>query len=274
MYPAWYVARRRCWRRASLPGGKWSKSRPWKRDKWNIKANGVVPDKCYDVFWSDLKRKRLDFVSKIKIRLTHLIVESSIRATSTLVPSRSYNFTTNSWILAFTAAEIIWGAADKHRSANVTSGFCCHTAHAVFFPFPYRADTVSQPVMLWKAGRAPARASPSWLAISCAGMYLKFFPVPNAIQSSLSSCRCLITEMAITTTSLSVVRNATFVNPLKVWSATCTNIRVSASSCVHGETEARFSRGRLLTTSSPSVDMICLPSGTFKMFNLLWYQSK
>ena len=76
MYPAWYVARRRCWRRASLPGGKWSKSRPWKRDKWNIKANGVVPDKCYDVFWSDLKRKRLHFVSKIKIRLTHLIVES------------------------------------------------------------------------------------------------------------------------------------------------------------------------------------------------------
>ena len=180
------------------------------------------------------------------------------------MPSRSYNFTTNSWILAFTAAEIIWGAADKHRSANVTSGFCCHTAHAVFFPFPYRADTVSQPVMLWKAGRAPARASPSWLAISCAGMYLKFFPVPNAIQGSLSSCRCLITEMAITTTSLSVVRNATFVNPLKVWSATCTNIRVSASACVHGETEARFSRGRLLTTSGPSVDMICLPSGTLR----------
>ena len=48
---------------------------------------------------------------------------------------------------------------------------------------------LSFPIQGWyRIGRAPARASPSWLAISCAGMYLKFFPIPNAIQGSLSSC--------------------------------------------------------------------------------------
>ncbi|XDV51920.1 hypothetical protein PO909_020712 [Leuciscus waleckii] len=60
--------------------------------------------------------------------------------------------------------------------------------HAVLFPLVTNAETVSQPVKVWNTGRALILSGPRDLAISWAGMYLKFLSVPNAAHnSSISS---------------------------------------------------------------------------------------
>ena len=59
-----------------------------------------------------------------------------------------------------------------------------HVFQAARFPFPPKNETVSQPVREWKNGKAVDLSSPNDLAISCAGIYLKDFPVPKAIYNS------------------------------------------------------------------------------------------
>ena len=91
---------------------------------------------------------------------------------------------------------------------------------AVFFPLPANAENA------WKAGSALHFSPPRALAMSCAGIYRNFLPLPNAIWTF----RMWTTDIASTTTSVSTVRIVTLVYPFLTASIACRIKRVSASS--------------------------------------------
>ena len=79
------------------------------------------------------------------------------------------------------------GSVIKVENTGVTLSKDFHMSNAVFFPRPANDDTVSQPVKAWNMGSARAFSLPSSFAMSCAGIYLRCLPVPNATQISVSS---------------------------------------------------------------------------------------
>lgn len=85
-----------------------------------------------------------------------------------------------------------------------------------FFPFPWKDDVVSQPVMAWNSGSAFAFLGPNASQMMSIDIYWKCFPVPKTIHS-LTSCRIkhrlLYSVIAMTTTSLSTVLISTFCAP-------------------------------------------------------------
>ena len=64
----------------------------------------------------------------------------------------SYSSTTNLSMADILCEEIALGADARSRNASVTSGKVAQTTHAVFFPRPAKAETVSHPVMEWNTG--------------------------------------------------------------------------------------------------------------------------
>jgi hypothetical protein len=151
------------------------------------------------------------------------------------------------------------GQYDKARKASVTSGYSFHVSVAVFLPLPPKQETVSHPVNAWKNGSDQERCFPRVRAISWAAIYLRCVPDPNATHSSrvlASLCRWWTDAMANTSTSVSTVRITIFRWPSSMASATCKIIRVSASSCEHGD---RFSVSRAIVQSTfwPNVVTTC-----------------
>ena len=63
------------------------------------------------------------------------------------------------------------------------SSHTSHVCHADFLPFPRKADTISQPVELWKNRIPLVLSGPRATAKSCTGIHLKLRPCPNAIFS-------------------------------------------------------------------------------------------
>ena len=145
------------------------------------------------------------------------------------------------------------GACASSSSASVSSGNEFHVAHAVFFPRPTNADTVSHPVSAWNTGWASDFADPKQAAIWWAAKYRRCFPVPNAIQTSLSAGSVSATITANTTTSVSTVRTSIWWWSCCAACATCSIIRLSASSWLHGASKCASCCGGTQTTWSPSV---------------------
>ena len=86
------------------------------------------------------------------------------------------------YIYAYTKCGILSTMA--FHSAAVRSGNEFHIVQAVFLPYPTNPDMVSQPVSAWNIGRASDFSVPRLAAIRWAAKYQKFFPVPNATQTS------------------------------------------------------------------------------------------
>ena len=83
-----------------------------------------------------------------------------------------YRRTTNRSMVAKASCWIWPGHSERTRKASVASGYTVQTSHPVFFPLPMNAETVSQPVIQWKNGRAAALLTPKLRAISWAAIYL------------------------------------------------------------------------------------------------------
>lgn len=89
--------------------------------------------------------------------------------------------------MEMTSSGMLFGAFDKAMKASVAISYAFQVSHAVFLPLVANVDTVSQPVKVWNTGRALDFLGPRDLAISWAGKFLKFLPVPNATHSSSMS---------------------------------------------------------------------------------------
>ena len=122
------------------------------------------------------------------------------------------------------------GAEERAKKRSVTLSNDCQVFHAVFLPIPLNDDTVSWPVMLWNIGTHLDRKGPKAAAISCAGMYRKYFPTPNATQTS-SAFNWLMEAIAKVTTPVSTVLKSALLHPFLVVSIRCRIILVSASYC-------------------------------------------
>ena len=99
-----------------------------------------------------------------------------------------------------------------------------------FFPFPWKDDVVSQPVMAWNSGSAFAFLGPNASQMMSIDIYWKCFPVPKAIHSLTSGRikhRLLYSVIAMTTTSLSTVLISTFCAP-----PPAAALRVQVSACL------------------------------------------
>ena len=120
---------------------------------------------------------------------------------------------------------------------SMTSSNTSHVCHADFFPFPLQADTTSHPVKAWKYIIPLALAGPMALSSSWNGIHVMSTPWPKAVHkvSTPISCSCGSTYTAITTISVSLALITRALLPSIAASRACTNIRVSASSCRHGE---------------------------------------
>ena len=97
------------------------------------------------------------------------------------------------------------GSVNKIENTGMTSLKDFHMSNAVFFPLPANDDTVSQHVKARNMGIESAFSYPSSLAMSCAGIYLRFLPVPKATEIPVSS-RLTTVDTARTRTSVSTVR--------------------------------------------------------------------
>ena len=83
---------------------------------------------------------------------------------------RSYGSTMNLSMADIVCEEITLGTDARSRNASVTSGKVVQTAHAVFFPRPAKAETVSHPVMAWNTGSDFDFSGPRQATSSCAAM--------------------------------------------------------------------------------------------------------
>lgn len=114
---------------------------------------------------------------------THMFLKGSLcrgwgvnrRGMSVHVPV-SQNSIMKLSIAAITSCGMSFGAEDSFNKACVSSG---NTAHTVFFPWPRKLDTVSQPINAWDIGSACAFSEPSPAASSWAARNQKFFAVSH-----------------------------------------------------------------------------------------------
>ena len=73
----------------------------------------------------------------------------------------------------------------------VIVGQTLQASHALFFHLPQNNETTAQPVKAWSIGKAFDFGVPSCLAISCAAIYLKYLPTPNASHTSVAGILCI-----------------------------------------------------------------------------------
>ena len=83
------------------------------------------------------------------------------------------------------------GACASVIKAPVSSGNEFQVVHAVVFPWPTNANTVSHPVSAWNIRRASDLSDPKQEDILWAAKYRKLFPVPNASHTSVLLRSCL-----------------------------------------------------------------------------------
>ena len=121
---------------------------------------------------------------------------------------------------------------------SVTTSNTSHDCHADFFHFPLKANTTSHPVKPWKYIIPLALAGPLALRSSWIGNHYMPTPWPKAVHkvSTPISCSCGNTDTAITAISVSLALITRALLPSIAASWERTNIRVSASSCRHGDT--------------------------------------
>ena len=126
-----------------------------------------------------------------------------------------------------------WGWFVRATSVSVRSEMLCQADQAVFLPHPRKCDTVSQPVMAWKSGKARHVDGPNWAERVWIGMSRIFFPLPrhthNSDRPSDANQR-----RARMTTSLSTVCTKAIWWPWLAASARWRRILVSASVWLHG----------------------------------------
>ena len=96
---------------------------------------------------------------------------------------------------------------------SVTSGYFCHTVHAVLFPQSANMETVSNKVTANQNGRALQTSFYSIAAYLCIGNHLRCWLTQISTQSS-SSFEEKKWYKAFMTTSVSNVTINTFCNPL------------------------------------------------------------
>ena len=94
----------------------------------------------------------------------------------------------------------------------------------------------------WKYIIPLALAGPMALSSSWIGIHLIPTPWPKAVHkvSTPISCSCGSTDTAITTMSVSLALITSALLPSIAASRACTHIRVSASSCRHGDTASNY----------------------------------
>ena len=160
-------------------------------------------------------------------------VKSSLRASSTRLQELiwSYNITTYRSIIGICSFKVssVEGVLPKSANTFTTSGYIFSASQEVFFPLSMKNEVLSQPLRAWNISRDAAFSGSSARAISWAGMYLKFFPVPNASQSSL---RFMWENNAtdIIRISVSTVCSITFGQPFTAVSAAGSSSLVLTSS--------------------------------------------
>ena len=137
---------------------------------------------------------------------------------------------------------------------DLTTGFsgfpCC------FLSLASKAWNSSHPLRAWKNGNPRRLLSPNATAMSWAAKNWKFFPIPNATQSS-SMSRRTAAATAKTRASVSSVRIDTLLYPCLTASSTWSKILVSASLWLQGSRPAT-SWAWIQTTSLWCVLMTCL----------------
>lgn len=122
--------------------------------------------------------------------------------------------------LSFCGVKLAWRTVfvvkDNNLSLDESASNAFQAFHADVFPFPWKDDVVSQPVMAWNSGNAFAFLGPNASQMMSIDIYWKCFPVPTVIHS-LTSGRIkpglLYSVIAMTTTSLSTVLISTFCAP-------------------------------------------------------------
>ena len=144
-----------------------------------------------------------------------------------------------------------------------TSLHTFHVCHAVFFPLPLKDDTTSQPVKAWKKSIPLVFSGPMADTTSRICTHLLCSPLPNAthIFSRPVAAREGITDMAITTMSVSLASIIRDLYRSVAACRACTNFRVSASSWVHGAISSRLTLVLLVVVMalSPLVMITGLP---------------
>ena len=115
-------------------------------------------------------------------------------------------------------------------------GRAVHTAHAVFYPYPAKQETVSQPVKPPNIGSACSFSGPRARAISWPAEMRKDFPIlmTPIFQFPPSGTGVHARATARTTTSVSTVRMRIFLWPLWAAWAACNVLSLSASSWLQG----------------------------------------
>ena len=165
------------------------------------------------------------------------------------------------------------GAQDSFHSASVNCGNVFHMFHAIFLSYTTKLDiaciTTCKGMKHWESCTS---FDPSLLATLWAAKYRKCLPVTNASHSSTGSLKVYIKDTASTTTSMSTVLISSFSWPwCAAWQA-CSNMQVSAYSCIHEEIESRSSSNVLFRTDSPTVMTSCF---SFKLNESIraWYKN-
>ena len=150
-------------------------------------------------------------------------------------------------------AEPVFVVKDNNKSLDESASNAFQTFHADVFPFPWKDDVVSQPVMAWNSGSAFAFLGPNASQMMSVDIYWKWFPVPKAIHSLTSGRikhRLLYSVIAMTTTSLSTVLISTFWAPNHAAALyACTNVRVPGSSWLQSCIFRLKLRARILSNS-------------------------
>ena len=119
---------------------------------------------------------------------------------------------------------------------GLASGHTSHACHAVFLPFPWKADTTSQPVKAWKKGKPLHFCGPRLSTISWIGNHLRDWPWPNSTLTISRPASWRIVNTLMSTGRISVSHaliNKYFICCLAAPRA-CVKILVSVSSWLHG----------------------------------------
>ena len=118
-----------------------------------------------------------------------LLQNKCLLAKSTL-PSAivlSYKNTTNVFSVDMSLSSRLDGVKHSLLNTPVAMSKDFQMSIAIILLLPANEETVSQPVNTCNIGSARVLSAPIVVAISCAGIYIRFLPVPNAIQISLCS---------------------------------------------------------------------------------------
>ena len=99
----------------------------------------------------------------------------------------SYNNTTKVFSVDMSLSSKLDGVKHSLLNTPVTMSKDFQMSISIILPLPANEETVSQPVNICNIGSARVLSAPIVVAISCAGIYIGFLAVPNAIQISFCS---------------------------------------------------------------------------------------